>query len=150
MEALLKHCERKYPMFDRCSHVSYAAVHATRGCVKGMLSDLCPTHSVSPHAGTDLDRSTSAALGFGGTSPRGFLLVLSGRPRHLRMRAVPVLCKAKNDPSFEARSTLMSRCFNLLPSQSLRQLLEFLVQRLPLNIMSRGNYFHGHRLGLLY
>lgn len=60
---------------------------------------------------------------------------------------MPVHSKAKNDPSFEARTVLTRRGFYLLPSQSLHQALEFLVQSLLLDIMNSGNHFYGHGLG---
>lgn len=50
------------------------------------------------------------------------------------------LWSKKNHSSFDAKSMLASRHFNLLPSQSLHQVLEFLIQSLPLSIMNRGNY----------
>lgn len=61
---------------------------------------------------------------------------------HSTSGCMQTLCfvKQKNHSSFDAKSMLASRHFNLLPSQSLHQVLEFLIQSLPLSIMNRGNY----------
>lgn len=107
MEALLKHDERKYPMFDRCSHVSYAAVHATWGCVEAMLSGICTTHSVSPHAGTDPDRSTSVALVWGGPAPGASCPPSPGD--HGISGCVQSLCSAKQKMTQALRQGARSR-----------------------------------------
>lgn len=123
-------------MIHTCDRVSCTTACATWGYTEEMLFDLSQTTHTAR-------ASTGSPLIWGSGFRVWILPTLSLWPCYLRARVVPVHCH----PSFEARAVLTSSCFYLLPSQPLHQALEFLVQRLLLDIMNRGNNFLGHGLG---